>query len=1016
MKCSFLRVLFGLLVLSITCSGLFAQVNENWKEIGKFEMKSHEPDKLGNTQGYSGWGITCAFFWDEKHGLIGLGNQNMTPFGLAEIWRTSTGGKTWEQSVLPPLADSEANVEDFSSIFMMDTLFGWATLRYQYYWSKDFSVYHNIILKTSDGGRSWVKDQILNWPEPLVWRVKELPTGELVKGTDIAIVDSNIAYKLALGDVTQELSRTEDGGKTWYTIQANFPAWTIYWDESSRQLFCATYSTSYSSPLRTTGIHASSDEGRTWSPLQTSDFYHHNYHIDGAGGAIYLQTDPGYLFTRTTGFFRSTNGGKNWKHVGGPSRTTWTRFHVPATCNGSLVVGFDSNKVWITTTGGDGTLAYTAPPIINTSQDETVSSCDSIRLKIRLDNIQCRTYVFTRVELKKAAGVFTLDSSNVLPITLPESGQGNLSVGFVPAGQIGFFDDSLRLYGYEETLFGKRYFDTVVYISATSLAVPPQLTGAAATYDFKSLSTCFTRDTLITVTNTGCDTLTLDDVIGSGSAYSFSGIQKPLRLAPGESVSVTVTFHPSALGNHFGNLQLTATQQGITKKTDIPLSGVGTPGEGLLALQSASDVKLPELSICANGDDTLATLRNTGCAPIIVKNVAITGPADYTLASTISNVTLAPDSAIAFRIAFAPQDKGARNASVTVTWTDISGNNPKDITIALSANVIDGNKVLASSLNQINFGETNICEERDSVFTLTNNGCDTLTITGADVEKNFSVDGNYPIVLAPGESIDVPITTIVDTSGKPTVLTGTLAITSTADNQIAPIALTRSLYYPTKLRIEAVDETSGKQGDVVKFRVLLEGQVPATMTSLHFDFLHNADLLSWDGYDGIGLNRTNISGNENERASFSLSPVHDGVLGEFSFKTNLALAEQTTLSFDNITFEAAGVSFAPECIAVISDTGTRFNYIYTCGDNIIRDRLNGTRLIKSITPNPASGEIRLELNAKDATVSIIDMLGAEVLRTSTTDRIDVSKLPSGTYYVRVSTPADVQTKRVVIQR
>jgi hypothetical protein len=59
---------------------------------------------------------------------------------------------------------------------------------------------------------------------------------------------------------------------------------------------------------------------------------------------------------------------------------------------------------------------------------------------------------------------------------------------------------------------------------------------------------------------------------------------------------------------------------------------------------------------------------------------------------------------------------------------------------------------------------------------LTNNRCDTLTITGADVDKNLSVGGDYPIVLALGESLDVPITTLVDTAGKPTVLTDNLHI------------------------------------------------------------------------------------------------------------------------------------------------------------------------------------------------------------------------------------------------
>ncbi|HET6511968.1 MAG TPA: T9SS type A sorting domain-containing protein, partial [Candidatus Kapabacteria bacterium] len=158
------------------------------------------------------------------------------------------------------------------------------------------------------------------------------------------------------------------------------------------------------------------------------------------------------------------------------------------------------------------------------------------------------------------------------------------------------------------------------------------------------------------------------------------------------------------------------------------------------------------------------------------------------------------------------------------------------------------------------------------------------------------------------------------------------------------------------------------------------------------------------------------AGDADQRQSFTLSPVRAGELGEVTFKVYLAEAEQTTLSFDNISFEAAGVSFAPECIAVISDSSSRFNYVYTCGDNVIRDRLNGTRLIKSITPNPASGEIRVELNvAGGIEVSLFNALGTELLK-SATDRVDVSALPSGVYYVRVAAAGIRETRRIVVER
>jgi hypothetical protein len=87
----------------------------------------------------------------------------------------------------------------------------------------------------------------------------------------------------------------------------------------------------------------------------------------------------------------------------------------------------------------------------------------------------------------------------------------------------------------------------------------------------------------------------------------------------------------------------------------------------------------------------------------------------------------------------------------------------------------------------------------------------------------------------------------------------------------------------------------------------------------------------------------------------------------------------------------------------------------TSGDNIIRDRLNGTRLIKSITPNPAKDEIRVELNvAGSAEITVFNALGVEVVKTGLY-KIDVFGLAGGVYYVRVANGGSVETRRIVVE-
>jgi hypothetical protein len=415
-------------------------------------------------------------------------------------------------------------------------------------------------------------------------------------------------------------------------------------------------------------------------------------------------------------------------------------------------------------------------------------------------------------------------------------------------------------------------------------------------------------------------------------------------------------------------------------------------------------------------DSISLPLVNQSCDPQLV-TLSANGQ-DFSVSP--NSILLDPYEKGHYTIYFTPTLQGVRTGTLHLLSRDqridaIS----LDTTLPLSATAIAGDKALAASLSSINFGETNVCDVIDTTLTLTNPGCEAITIYRADIDRHFAVSGDFPIVIPPGGSVDLSLITAPDTSGKPTALSGLLTIESNADEALASIPLSLRLVYPTKLRIEVVDNANGTAQDIVRFRIILEGAVPSSMTALHFDFLHNNDLLSFISQDGAGLSVTSTTGHSDQRQGFTLAPVRSGVLGEVSFKVHLAEAEQTTLAFDNIHFEAKGVSFAPECIAVISDYGSQFSYDYTCGDGLVRDGLRGVHLIKSLSPNPASQLINIQLNegVRDAVVTLHDALGVEVLRVERlAGSIDVRSLPSGTYQLTVSSGAGVQRRQVIIER
>jgi hypothetical protein len=526
---------------------------------------------------------------------------------------------------------------------------------------------------------------------------------------------------------------------------------------------------------------------------------------------------------------------------------------------------------------------------------------------------------------------------------------------------------------------------------------------------------CASSEGLATITNLSCRLMTLDALDIPAPLELLPG-QLPIGIQAGKSVQLKVRFTPISEGpqrvDALAHLKFVGQTETIAFDTILPLNVIGLPGTPL-TVTTDTTINIGDVSICAVKSFTVP-IQSLGCDTLSITSTTLSAlDKGYTITAMPNAIVPVNESTNATLHFTPPAAIGSYTTNLVITT------NAGTRKVTLIANVVPGNKVLASSVTTLNFGETNICEERDSVIRLTNNGCDTLRITEANASDHFIVGGEYPIVLAPGQSIDVPVSTVLDTAGKPTQLSGEVIFTSTADNALPPIQLSRSLVYPTKLRLEAVDEASGKAGDIVKFRIVLEGQVPSTMTALHFDFLHNNDLLSFESLSSQDLTITSTTGNDAQVQRFTLSPVREaGVLGELSFKAFLAEAEQTTLSFDNISFEAEGVTFAPECIAVVSDSGSRFDFVYTCGDDLIRSSMNGTLLIKSITPNPASSEIRIELadGLREEEVLIVDLLGAEVLRTTSSARIDVSTLASGTYYVKVGAGGLTQTRQVVIQR
>lgn len=330
-----------------------------------------------------------------------------------------------------------------------------------------------------------------------------------------------------------------------------------------------------------------------------------------------------------------------------------------------------------------------------------------------------------------------------------------------------------------------------------------------------------------------------------------------------------------------------------------------------------------------------------------------------------------------------------------------------------------------ASPSSIDFGTTSLCEERDSVVTLRNTGCDTLRVSGVDVQGvGFSSNVATEIIIPPGDSATVPIITTVDTSQGNTS-TG-IIIFSSDGIQIPSIPLLRSYTYPKtySFHIAMVDATA-TSGEIVRLAIVGEqglGSIGSGVNRLDFDLSLNEDLLEYirpEGNNTVSKNGSRITiSNLNELTS------NTDTLVILVYHVFLTKDSATDITVSNISINNGDTSICAPKIAAITQAG--FTYRYECGDRHIQSFLRTGQAsleITSIRPNPTSASIIVayrSLTNERAQIQIIDDLGKVVLEETVSmslgDNIYTVSIPkhlSGVFYARMQSQGIVATERFI---
>ena len=196
---------------------------------------------------------------------------------------------------------------------------------------------------------------------------------------------------------------------------------------------------------------------------------------------------------------------------------------------------------------------------------------------------------------------------------------------------------------------------------------PGILTPTKASIDFGNVQVGHNKTLTETVTNTGGSDVNISQDQVTGTGFSVNGINPPLTLTSGQSITFNVVFTPPSPGSDGGNLAIMSDASNPT--LNIPLSGVGTPA-GQLAVNPTT-LSFGNVVVGSNSQKT-AQLQASG-ATVTVSSVNVSDP-QFTVSGLSFPATIPAGQNAQFTVTFTPQSTGAKSA--TASFTSDASNSP----------------------------------------------------------------------------------------------------------------------------------------------------------------------------------------------------------------------------------------------------------------------------------------------------------------------------------------------------
>jgi hypothetical protein len=527
---------------------------------------------------------------------------------------------------------------------------------------------------------------------------------------------------------------SKDGGKNWSEVTPNS---IIDFGTIGNNLFGGNY----------TGIYLSTDFGTSWNKVNNNDIE-------------CLTTVNSKIFAgcnTNQGIIRSTNNGVSWTTVN--TGLTYKYSFDLATCGLNLFTLYSSD-ILLSTNYGDNwtsvdlgfTNSYRRAMGVNLNYLFVGTSSDGIWRRRLIEMTGVNPPANTQLISPIMSQTISTDTVNlkwnsakdatlyVLQLSKDQSFTSILNTDTVTTDTIKAIAGLSKNQKYYWRVLAENEAGVSQWSDIwnfTLAGVGPKMSRSNNSISFNPVLVGQFKDTIITITNSGDDTLKILNI--SSSLTVFSARPTTRSVPPGQSFSDTLRFSPAAIGSASGALLLYSNAS--SSPDTIKVSGVGF-GNAAIQLSKSSiffgSVKVNQFK------DTIITITNSGNDTLKISKFSASNTA-FSARPTTRNVP--PSQSFSDTLRFAPAVIGSASGTLLLYSNAVSSPD----TIKISGTCVAAPTLQLNTVS-VSFGSVKIGQFKDTTITLTNNGNDTLKISNIASSISKFAALQTKINIAPGQS------------------------------------------------------------------------------------------------------------------------------------------------------------------------------------------------------------------------------------------------------------------------